>query len=300
MFRGMKIFIRFGILLIIIFCSVVSFAYDVKYGDIIIFGNYEPKYGVAGYETIKYLAFMQEIGRNSGIYNHFFGFPIETWDDRSLHELRLLKETPKYFNGDFNLKRTFWGHVEIVTENKELDINFETWDIIAVLRPNAEMKKYVSIDALTDRYLAMLANSYGYNQPFIYIFMRWAFNAHIDWFSTETYDLWARIYKLERQSFIDIPAQDYITNDIADPNFVYRTIDCSSLTMWSIIYGMSIYNYDYRNLILNNDLAAAAIDCISPAQVGWWLYNHQKWVDIVDVLRAKGNHLNSEVENYDE
>ena len=288
----MKTFIRFGILLIIIFCSVASFACEVKYGDIIVFGNYEPKYGVTGYETVKYLAFMQEIGRNSGIYDHFFGFPIETWDDRNLHELGLLKGVPRYCN----FKRTFWGHVEVITENKELDINFETWDIIVVLRPNTEMKKYVSIDAMVDRYLDMFANSYGYNQPFIYIFMRWVFNARIDWFSNETYDLWAKIYKLERQSFIDIPAQDYITNDIADPNFVYRTIDCSSLTMWSIIYGMSVYNYDYRNLILNNDLAAAAIDCISPAQVGWWLYNHQKWVDIVDMLLK----VNLEIENYDE
>lgn len=280
----MKRFIKFVILSVMVFCCSVSFAYDVNYGDIVIFGNYEPRYGKPGYETAKYLSFIQEIAKNSGLYNHFFGFPIETWDDRNLYELKLLRKMPVHFGGDFNTKRTFWGHIDVITENKELNIDYKTWDVIVVLRPNNEMIKYVSINDMIYRYLEMFINRYSYNQPFIYVMINWIFNSNTPWVTNETYDLWAKIYNLNKQLFVDISAQDYITNDISSYDFTYRTIDCSSLAMWSIVYGLYVYDNNYRDLILNNKLAATSIDCVSPAQVGWWLYNYKKWVDIVDVL----------------
>ena len=256
----------------ILFTAGNAYAIYADRGAIVVYGNEIADYGEPAYNAQQIYTSFQAMARESGIYNSFFGGPLDTWDDRNVAT-----------GGAPTQKKFVWGHIEIQTEGAE--ITLDGCSKIAVLSPNLAMQESVNIDHMVSKYEQFASNEdvglSTYNQPLPFMFLKWAqtmSNAG-SWIAGAG-NIWRDLYGIEL--FNPLPqnkAQDYVTNDIEDPDFLLRSADCSSRTAWSILMGMNYYNPQYRDRFLTDQAAVNAVDCMAPGQMAYYLWN-AGWVDV--------------------
>lgn len=225
----------------------------------LLFGSFSVSSGNPEYVTQSYLRFIQSAARVSGVYEPFFGVALKTWDNN----------------------RVVFGHVDFICGPEEREVT-EPFDFVVRLRPNAIMHGHMDLNVAVDAYQSFRG---PYNQPFWYVLMRWMQHLYRQdtWVNDQAIELWRDLYGIEVDS--DVRAQPLVTDDIDDPAFFERGHDCSSRVMWSVVIGLNARNPVYRDLILSDPLAADAIDCMSPGQVGWIFHDWLPWT-VEDVFYA--------------
>lgn len=256
-------------------------AEQIQKGDIIVFGQPQLKQGEKGNLNQKYLVFFEEASRSSGLYTPFWGENFFTWDG---------EKEPMGIP-------YWWGHIEIATTNTTTDdlSGIVTWPEgqdfgFVVLRPNENI---FDVNRIVEVY-GQLLNSYtGYNQPFVGMLIHWvkqsAKSDSIDWFQKgEIFSLWKELYGVDFEKIpTPVKYQQYQSTDIADQLFMKRTVDCSSLTAWAIIYGWLSKEPSVRDLFLNRPEVIAAVDAVAPGQLARFLveWNLAKIVIIKEIIQ---------------
>jgi len=253
----------------------------VQKGDVLLFGSpaTEPtdkKITGAGiwradkYNTDSYLAYVPAIGEQAGVYAPFFGEGLRSWDDSA---------APMG-------SRYFWGHVELATVTG--DYANPTNLQVLVLRPTAAMQGVVDTLAAADKHPTVQTR---YSQPFVGVFLHWLKWAAQDgtwydgaagsafWNGVLGFDLSALALSGAMQFAPQLAPGPY--SDIAGAPFWERDIDCSSLTMWSLIWGWQKMTSAAAGFFRDNVAATASIDALSPGQVAWWLH-HVGFVTVED------------------
>ncbi|MCF7835593.1 MAG: hypothetical protein K9M15_00515 [Candidatus Marinimicrobia bacterium] len=250
-------------------------------GDIIVFGSPIVKQGDPDYRRQMYLSYFEELARSIGLYDSFWGRDFFTWDNTSepigtLH---------------------CWGHIEIITEDGGQE-NIDNWAsggqsfVILRLKPETGINPEDVAVGFED----LMENYIGGNQPFLGALVLWLKKEmkenNIDWIKEDyTFDLWYRLYGIDFKGIPDFnKLQEYFTTDITDwLLFTQRTVSCSSLTSWAIIYGWnerqkksSKKPFFVRDLFINNPKAIMAIDGTAPGQIARFLVE-KGWADIIVV-----------------
>ena len=240
----------------------------IQKGDILVYGYQAVDQENSAYESQMYLAFMQTISQKMGTYAPFWeaGGPLLTWD-----------------NTDVPMgKRYFWGHIGIALKDGDCPL-LDGYEIV-VLRPTAALTAVVNFDQIVEKYRSALETTGPYNQPFYPAFMNWvkrlAKNQNHWLNSPKLQQLWLSNYgvdvtapEIERLQVSSYLGTEY--TDINDWRFWERSLDCSSLAAWAIIWGWYANFEQVRSLFLNNLKAVAAVDAIAPGQLAWWLVKNQ-------------------------
>jgi len=282
----MKKFSVFLILSILIFSSAISYSTEtvvgktvpVQEGDIIIYAQEAVEPNQPEYFSQMYLAFFQTMGKAAGEYDSFGD--LRTWDGT------------KYPLG----KRNFCGHAEIALKNKDYEIP-EDWNIV-VLRPTELMRSLVNINEVVKKAREVYSTEISYNQPFIYLLIKWIKNNGIGWENKTLFARWKESYNIDFEN-IEPRAAQYspnlgtdIHNDIGHPDFFKRDLDCSGGSAWLIIWygyytgsGGEEFREWLRDTPEGEDLANAT-DCLAPGQLGWWLEYHG-FAEIVLIARYR-------------
>jgi hypothetical protein len=253
-----------------------AYAIYADQGDVIVYGFEVAEYGDPSYTSQQIYLGFEHMAIQSGIYNPFFGWALPTWDDRNTTT-----------GGAPTEKKYVWQHVEIQMEDGDV-VEYDV-DMIAILKPNTNMRNAVNIDVMVDLYKEFRhqqdVTGYSvYNQPLGFAFRKWAeavyhYSEGYSWLE-KARGIWTHYYGTDPASPPPYDrSQFYLTNDIEDPNFVYRSGDCSSMTAWSILAGVNDKAPGYRDLFLGSQRAVDAIDCLTPGQVAFFMCN-AGWVDV--------------------
>ena len=158
-----------------------------------------------------------------------------------------------------------------------------------MLRPTEAMRALVDVEAMADRHAQP---ERGYSRPYVATLLKWLDwgTEEIDWIADQPdlFDRWDTMWGLD---FGEIPVPDAVTwspvmghidhTDIGSEGFWDRDLNCSSRTAWSMIWGAYAQQGEsVRQELLGDWEAVAAIDSVSPGQLGWWLVD-QGWAEIV-------------------
>lgn len=259
--------------MIVFFTGASAFSTDsvpVQKGDLVVWGYPEVDQEEPGHVTQTYLPHYEAIATKKGIYDPFWG-RMRTWD-----------------NTDFPLlehKRYFWGHIEIVPEDS--DYSIPEGVRIVILRPTGDFRSAMDIDAMATRYKRLRdEGKIKYNQPFVGIFIMWVKSmpeSGEGWVTPDTIKRWSEIYGIDfdalpvPEKFQHMPVfeDNAAYTDIASENFWQRDMNCSSSAAWALIAGYdAATGGGLRNFFFNNLPAVAAVDCIAPGQLAWWLVEY--------------------------
>ncbi len=175
--------------------------------------------------------------------------------------------------------RYYWGHIEIATADDEYSIP-DGFSLV-VLRPTAEMLAIVDTIAAADKLLAV-AGTTPYSQPFVGVFLKWLKHTDLtdNWYGTNAQDrsFWANSFGLDLNALPTTTQMQYAPqlatepySNITQDAFWQRDLDCSSVTMWALIWGWHQMDSAAAPYFLNHLDRVASIDALSPGQVAWWL-----------------------------
>lgn len=256
--------------------SVIPESLELERGDIVVFGQPSLEEGDFTYPIELYEGFFGRIAADVGIYDPFFGYPLETLDGTTIPL------------GD----RYQWGHIEMLTKAGDYPLCEDT----LVLRPTEAMHALVDVRAMADREEDPLCR---YTRPYMGALVHWVHwgRGEIDWMGEHSalFERWEEAYGLD---FDSIPVPQVMTSgptwgsddhtDITADSFWERDRNCSTRLMWEFVWGAYIKRGEsVREAMLGNWEVAAAIDNVTPGQAAWWLL-HEGLVEIVYVASDPG------------
>ena len=205
---------------------------------------------------------MPTIGEAAGVYEPFFGAGLRSWDD-SREPLG---------------QRYHWGHIQLAIQDEDFAIP-DGWSMV-VLRPTATMNTVVDTLAAADQLSKVSVNPYS--QPFAGVFLQWLKwnDQGANWYDADAQQksFWASAFGVDPGTLVAptklqfAPALDTASyTNISEDPFWLRDIDCSSLAMWSLIWGWYQTDPTVAAFFQDNLGAVAAIDALAPGQMAWWL-----------------------------
>lgn len=251
--------------------NAVANTVNAQRGDFLLFGSAAVNQSHLKYGSQMYLALEHLRARQARIYDPFFGPNFWTWDD-SIYPMG---------------ERYFWGHIEICcSDNRVIDLGI--CDKVVVLRPTDSMRSLVDIEAIITK-LEMTA--YGdYNQPYTFVDIKWLLDYaidNVDWINEATINRWSH-YGINFNDFDPEAAAQSgpaigtsVHYDIFEPEFWQRDIDCSTITLWAVIWGFEMETGGLRDFFLENHKAVNAVDCVTPGGAIYFLKTMLDFVEIV-------------------
>ncbi len=237
-------------------------ARSVHRGDIALWASPAVLPSDEGYQTQVYLASVESMGLEAGVYDSFWGEDLETWDD-----------TDAVVG-----QRAFWGHVQYMNSTEDYPIP-DGFDIV-VFRPTETMRQAVDVDAAVSQTVTGT-----YSQPLWGVFLAWLdwARSNESWLSSNPglFAQWQTLWGMDLQTACPPIDFDYSPalgslghTDLDSALFWARDMDCSSLAAWQTIWGWYVSGgEDVRQVFLNHHDVVGAVDAIAPAQMGWWLDN---------------------------
>ncbi|OEU65995.1 MAG: hypothetical protein BA863_03610 [Desulfovibrio sp. S3730MH75] len=246
----------------------------VQEGDIVVWIDKEVEQGNAMYADQVRLAYLQAAGKAAGIYD-----PIDpdlsTWDNTT---------TPLVHY------RGFCIHIELITHSGMYQFDS---DYLVILRPTPRLLQYVDMDVAISKKLEVDSWGMNYNQPELYVILKWWSQNPIGttgWVTDTAKAHWLEAYGIDCDSGLKAAQWSPCLGrdchyDFSCHAFWLRDMDCSSSTWWYLWWGYFEKGDTAFNtwLIEHKDWVDAS-DCLAPGLVAEYLLRHG-YVTITRIYR---------------
>jgi hypothetical protein len=246
----------------------------VERGDIVLWIDEAVKQDSPEYADQVRLAYLQAAGKAAGIYDPIDP-DLKTWDNTNTPLIHC---------------RSFCIHIDLMTYSGEYQY---TSDYLVVLRPTPHLLHHIDMDAAIGKKLEVDAHGVTYNQPELYIVMKWWELNPTEttlWVNDEAKDHWFDIYGIDCSAGLRAAQWSPCVGqdchyDIACPSFWLRDMNCSTSAWWYLQWGYFKRGApDLGNWMIEHKDFVDASDCMAPGLVAEYLVRH-KFATILHIHR---------------